>query len=79
MALTPEETTLYTAYLKEAEKAYHQLNTGAVSVFVDQNGERVEYRAANRVGLLAYINQLRAALGLDMFLGQTFRPMGIIL
>lgn len=45
--------------LAEARAAYHQLITGtAVRVFVDQNGERIEYVAANRNSLLAYISDL---------------------
>lgn len=49
--------------LAEAEKAYHQLMLGqSVRVFVDQNGERVEYTAANRDALLNYINALRSQI-----------------
>ena len=48
------------AKLAEAEKAYHELMLGqSVRVFVDQNGERVEYTAANKLALQSYINQLR--------------------
>lgn len=64
-ALTPEERAIKTAYLAGAEKAWHELNIGgAVRVFVDQNGERVEYAAANRAGLRSYILELKIALGL---------------
>ena len=43
------------AKLAEAEKVYHELMLGlSVRVFVDQNGERVEYTA--------YINQLRSQM-----------------
>lgn len=46
--------------LVEAEDAYHQLVTGtSARVFVDQNGERIEYTAANRGALQAYIQQLK--------------------
>ncbi len=70
MPLTDEERILYTARLKEAEAAYHQVALGGgVRTFVDQNGERVEYNAANRAGLRAYILELKLALGL---------PTGII-
>ena len=49
------------AKLAEAEKVYHELMLGlSVRVFVDQNGERVEYTAANKQALLSYINQLRS-------------------
>ena len=51
------------AKLAEAEKAYHELMLGlSVRVFVDQNGERVEYTAANKQALLSYINQLRSQM-----------------
>jgi len=46
--------------LTEAEAAYHDLLMGRqVRVFVDQNGERVEYTAANRPALAAYIDGLK--------------------
>ena len=51
------------AKLAEAEKAYHELMLGqSVRVFVDQNGERVEYTAANKLALQSYINQLRSQM-----------------
>ena len=80
MALTPEETTKYTAYLTEAETAYHRLQMGgAVRVFVDQNGERIEYSAVNRLNLLSYINELRALLGMDPYpFAVVGRPAGVI-
>lgn len=50
--------------LTEAEEAYHQLNMGRqAKVFVDQNGERIEYNAASRGQLFAYIQDLRSQLG----------------
>jgi hypothetical protein len=49
--------------LEEARAAYHQLNTGTMArVVVDQNGERVEFTAANRTGLYSYIQQLEAQM-----------------
>ena len=64
MPLTPTEVVTYTRRLAEAEEALHSLNTGTMArVFVDQNGERVEFAAANRNGLRAYIAELRTALG----------------
>lgn len=49
--------------LLQAEKAYHDLLLGqSPRVFVDQNGERVEYGPANRQALAAYISDLRRAL-----------------
>lgn len=52
------------ATLDEARKAYHALMTGtSARVLVDQNGERVEFVAANKASLYNYILQLEAALG----------------
>lgn len=52
------------ALLAEARKAYHALMTGtSARVVVDQNGERVEFVAANKQALLAYITQLEQQLG----------------
>ena len=49
--------------LAEAQKAYHDLMLGQqVRVFVDQNGERVEYTAANASRLQAYIQSLRSLI-----------------
>lgn len=49
--------------LDEARQAYHQLATGRLArVFVDQNGERVEFTATNRVALYNYIQQLELQL-----------------
>ncbi len=53
--------------LAEAEDAYHRLNTGqAVRVFVDQNGERIEYSVANSAKLATYIANLKRQIG-DLF------------
>lgn len=50
--------------LTEAENALHELQIGkSVRVFVDQNGERVEYTAANRRDLAAYIQSLKRQIG----------------
>lgn len=52
------------ALLDEARKAYHALVTGtSARVIVDQNGERVEFTAANRSNLYAYIQMLETQLG----------------
>lgn len=46
--------------LVEAEDALHQLLTGtSARVVVDQNGERIEYTAANAGKLRAYIQELK--------------------
>lgn len=51
--MTPQEQ------LDDAKAQYHLLLTGQQArVFVDQNGERVEYTAANRQALAAYIQRL---------------------
>ena len=47
--------------IADAEVKLHQLLTGQLArVFVDQNGERVEYTATNAKALRIYINELRA-------------------
>lgn len=53
MAMTTQQK------LDDASAAYHVLMTGASPrVVVDQNGERVEFTAANAARLQAYITQL---------------------
>lgn len=64
MALTPEQRETLKAQLKEARDAYHALQIGvSARVVVDQNSERVEFTAANRTALYAYIKQLEMQLG----------------
>lgn len=64
MVLTAEERTLYTERLADAEAALHRLMVGeSARVFVDQNGERVEYAVANANRLRAYIHEMRMKLG----------------
>jgi hypothetical protein len=64
MALTAEETALYTTRLTEAQNALHKLMIGeSARVFVDQNGERVEFTSANSTKLRAYIHELKIMLG----------------
>lgn len=47
--------------IEAAKDAYHRLMTGKMArVVIDQNGERVEFVAANAPRLLAYIKQLEA-------------------
>jgi hypothetical protein len=58
--------------LDQARAAYHSLMTGkSPKVVIDQNGERVEFVAANASKLLAYIQTLEIALGGT----RTNRPM----
>ena len=64
MACTPEERAQLKRRLKEAREAYHSLQIGvSARVVVDQNSERVEFTAANRSALYAYIQQLESQLG----------------
>ncbi len=62
------------AKLQEAKDAYHALLTGKTArVVVDQNGERVEFVAANAASLLSYIQTLEAEC-LRVVLGNRPRP-----
>lgn len=50
--------------LDDAKAQYHLLVTGqAAKVYVDQNGERIEYQSANRAALAAYIAGLEQRIG----------------
>lgn len=61
--MTAEEIAEVKAKIKQAEKAQHALYTGtAARVFVDQNGERVEYFKADLSALSKYIADLKASL-----------------
>lgn len=47
--------------LAEARQAYHDIMIGgAISRFVDQNGEQIQYTRANSSLLAAYITRLEA-------------------
>jgi len=62
--LTTEQRALYESRLTDAETAYHDLRLGkSARVFVDQNGERVEFAVANAGRLQAYIWELKRLLG----------------
>lgn len=64
VTLTAEEIAQYTTWLSDAETAYHKLMTGqSAKVYVDQNGERVEYSMQRASDLKAYIAYLRSLLG----------------
>ena len=53
--------------LNQAEDALHQkLLDGSTRVFVDQNGERVEYAVPSIPRLRAYILELKVELGGDL-------------
>ena len=62
--MTPAEKASIQTEVKRLQKAYVEtLVNGQVRVFVDQNGERIEYGAGNRALLLQYINSLLASIG----------------
>ena len=66
ITLSPEDTMTLKSRLLEAENAYHALRMGdKPRVFVDQNGERVEFAVASADRLRAYIMELKASLGLS--------------
>lgn len=62
--MTPEQRAMLQRRLDDAEEQYHLLMTGqSARVFVDQNGERVEYATANAARLQSYIDDLKRQLG----------------
>lgn len=64
--------------LDEALVAYHLLQTGnKPRVIVDQNGERIEYTAANPGGLSRYIEYLKTLLKSPADSLRSRRPMGV--
>lgn len=61
--LTPQEIAALRAKIAEAEAALHSLLLGRqAKVFVDQNGERVEYTSVRLSDLRAYIQELKNLL-----------------
>lgn len=76
--MNPHDTTLKAAkalQLKDARDAYHSLMTGTMArVIVDQNGERVEFTAANQTKLAAYISQLEIEIGCGVSPLANLRP-----
>jgi len=59
------DRTVLLTRLAEAEQAYHNLMIGGVArVFVDQNGERIEYNTQTSRALAAYIDTLKSQLGI---------------
>ena len=61
--------------LDQAEAAYHDLMIGkSAKVFVDQNGERVEFSAPDAPRLRQYIQALRAEIAGTP---ATSPPMGV--
>jgi hypothetical protein len=62
--------------LDQAKDARHKLVTGQLArVFMDQNGERVEFVATNIAQLDAYIRQLEAELA---GVPRARKPLGFI-
>lgn len=65
ITLTTAQKAVYQTRLDAAEEAWHALQMGQQArVYVDQNGERVEFNSSNSMRLRAYIIELRSALGL---------------
>lgn len=58
-----EELAKYATWLDQAEAALLKIRLGIKAVSVDYNGEKVTYSAASKSDLLAFIAQLRKALG----------------
>ncbi len=74
--LTPAERAAIQARIVKLEASYDAIMSGtAVKRFVDQNGEQVEYTAANASSLLALINQLKAMI--DPCFARNYRPRPI--
>lgn len=63
--MTPEETTLLSARLAEAEKAYHDLALGKRVSSVNYDGKSVSYSnsASSMADLRSYILELKYKLG----------------
>ena len=78
--LTTGERAALIVQLAEANAAYHAVMIGGqVREFHDQNGEKIVYSSNNRFGLIGYINQLRAALGMCPMPGIVAPPAGVYL
>lgn len=78
-ALSDAERQLYTDRLIEARTKRHELVTGvAVKRFIDQNGETVEYSAANLSALDRYITSLEELLNPCVAAYNRPRPIGFL-
>lgn len=74
--LTDAERAVLKARLARYEKAYDDIVTGgAIKRFVDQNGEQVEYTAANASNLYTLIQGIKAQL--DCGFARRYRPRPI--
>lgn len=59
----PTEKAKYERWLSEARDAYNDLVTGnRARVFVDQNGERIEYDRSSAADLARWITTIETAL-----------------
>jgi len=77
MITDPIAHAALTTRLADARSAYHSLMTGiSARVVVDQNGDRVEFTAANRSALASYIIQLESQLGCVQLSMRPARPIG---
>ena len=75
--MTPSEIATAQARLADAREKYHLLATGQqASVFVDPNGERVEFFRTGMGALRTYIRELEAALGVKR---RPSGPMGVLM
>lgn len=65
--------------LDQARTARHKLITGQLArVFMDQNGERVEFNKTSLADLDAYIRTLESALDATLARRRQPRPIGFI-
>lgn len=72
--MTPADRAEMESKLKDAKDALHRLLTGqSPRVFVDQNGERIEYATANAPRLRQYIAEMEHRLGRGSGIG----PMNV--
>lgn len=79
MTCSPDTIALLKQRLEQAEQAYHDLMTGQMArVIVDQNGERIEYTAANAYRLSTYIAELKRRISACSGI-RTGRPMKVYL
>lgn len=77
--LTPDEKAALRIRIAKLETQYDAILSGqAIKKFVDQNGEQVEYTAANASKLLEYINSLKADLNCAFARSYKPRPMGFV-
>lgn len=51
--------------LREAEGAYHALQTGQMAVSITKDGRTVQFSRANIHSLKAYIDELKSQLGMS--------------